>query len=445
MGGVFRSNEANKKGRWWRWVHGVVILAVVVGLWLVRDVFEEAWAHSSEFEAAKREGAIVTAEDLRKLCAVKDEDNAAPILRPLLPKAPTYDSGPAIAINNYISTQTTSVTPGTHKEPIPSIEEALKQLDATVGDLSALLSKPGCDFDKRWEDGANLAFAEFGPMKSLAKIECARAKWQAEHGKQLEAVKHFRIAFKLGKFAADSPTLIGALVRIAFDAITFNSIQGVAKSLPNDADLRKELRGLLEEWSDPGTMTKPMLGELFFNWHTAQHLNEYSSAVQDPDFGENGLGFPSRFPIVRTAWKTRSLRFCRSMRRTLDQTHGDPAAFFGASAAPENVEPDSRKVSTMLDAMLIPVFSNAGKSFMKRTASYEVCFAVLELLDERQRLGHWPAKLPVQRRDPFGGQPLKYEVVGDHAKIWSIGMDFTDSHGKSKKEDQESDDIVAEL
>ncbi len=434
-----------KSRKFWRWVLISAAFLICLGLWLVRDVFEAAWAYSDEYEAAKREGAIVSADDMRRMCAVKPEDNAAPILSAIFPKLPDSKSGLTLAVEGYLSPTKNLQNTGPRQQPMPTIERALKEVDAITGDLSLLLTKSGCDFNKQWEQGENIVFSEFAPIKQLAKIQCARGRYSAEQGNQEEAAKQFRIAFKLGQFAADSPTMIGALVGQAIDAIVFSTISNVAKSLPNDASLRAQLRSVLQDWSSPGDMTRPIIGEMYFSWSNSRYVSDDLATGENSDYVHPCVAFAARFPIVRTAWKTNALRWCRRIRKNLTETHGDPAAYMGATALDTYSETEPDNVSTMLGDMLAPTFTGAGRSYIRRTAGYEVCFATLEVLDERQRLAKWPAKLPVQRRDPFGNNPLKYEVVGDHARIWSIGMDHVDSHGKKYSEDHNSDDISVQL
>jgi len=72
----------------------LIVLALSLGL-IYRDVVSAAMSYSSELEAAQREGAILTDAEFEKLSAVDPNEDARPLLAPMLArlekvKSPLY-------------------------------------------------------------------------------------------------------------------------------------------------------------------------------------------------------------------------------------------------------------------------------------------------------------------------------------------------------------------
>lgn len=415
----------------------------------MRDVIEANWNYNSVYEAAKAEGAIVTAGDLRARYGATDEENAAPILKPIFARLEALSKDPKNkkqlqVIDREASERATAPIPP--KDGGPTLEESLTVVESSLVGIESCLAKPKCDFRYEWEKGINLAFPEFTYFRQAIRTIAIRGRLLALAGNPKEAAEKFKLALHLSRLTGDSPVLIAALVRASTSAFVFREIEAVIAARPTDSELRSLVRKAMLARDKPIDPRRAFEAELFFNWDMTTHLPAY---LEDNGTGIDDQGYLRRIsyiPGVTRAWRTRSLQYCRLMLRILKGTHGDPILASGAAMQVDSYLADYETgLSNYLGAILMPVFTQAFSSFVQDIANREVLLASLDVLDERQKLGHWPATLPVDRRDPFGSRELRYRVDGDHVRVWSIGKDHKDSGGKAKKEDKESDDLVVRL
>lgn len=435
-----------KLKRFREWSRGWQITSLLAGVavlgatYYLRDVIHANWIHNSVYETAKREGAIVTAQDLRDRYGAKDQDNAAPIITAAmadwdkLPDALVGQLQPIFEDSYY------SRPKGYGEVEQALAYAALVRLDAELGNLTGTLAKDKCDFKYDWDQGAMVLFPQFTYFKNFVKVLSARARILAGQGKVAEAIERWNLALHICHLSGEPPILIAGLVRVACESLVMRSIAvAIAESRDNQA-LRAQLRALLAEGLTPISPERYLDGELFF-------YNHATTLTGFEDVGDDILGSPlgkhARIPGAIRAWRTRMFEYCIRQKRQLKAIGGDPVRALGVEWDPPLQGREG--VSYTLGKLMEPTLQQAFSAFVKPLATHDALVSALEVLDARQKLGRWPDALPVLRPDPFGSKSLRYRRDGTGVRIWSIGPDFKDSNGQTKPENKDSDDIVIRL
>lgn len=430
---------SKKKRKVWKWV---LLALAATGIYFYRDVLEANMAYASNYELAKSEGAMVTADDLRKRYGASDSENAGPLLQQLRAK---WEAEPenlrherrkafqALLGVPWPKPKGTQISLPSHEMQIKALEESEKVVEG----LDDVLSKPKCDFHYEWERGTSLALPEFTFLKEAAQLCAARGTVLVNEGKAVEAAHKFRLALHIGKLTGDTPCLFASLVQCAINSIATRSIESALRQRPTDAALRQEIRSLMADFSEPIDPIPPLDGELFFTSHCTLHIEELTEGLaEDPPFA-------SKVPGVVRAWQSRAFASCLRRKREMVIMNHDPVR--GVGIMRDSAPSDSQGLSYYLLNVLDPVLSQSMIAFVRDIVHRDLLLCTLDVLDARQKNGAWPKTLPVPRRDPFGSKMLNYEVRGERVRIWSIGQDYKDSRGRTKNEENDSDDILVEL
>ena len=425
-----------KLGRKQKVFSQLIVLCIAGAAFFMRDVIEANWNYNSVYAAAKAEGAIITADDLRKRYGAKDEENAAPILQVAIdrwntiPKAKQESIGDVV--RDSLSYDGIRFYSNRKKDRI-SLTEALKITDWVMADIQSSMRKSSCDFKYKWELGSALSFPELAPLRLMCRALSVQGRSLAHSGHTQEAVAKFKLALHLGDLIADTPAIFPKLFKFRIDEELFREMSSAAKNRPKDAQLRLLLRTLAIDSQKPFGARAAFDGLLF----SIRTMAKEPPSVLEPH---------ASIPGVQRSWRTRALESCIRIHRATKDLPEDPILLGEAlSQTKEDPLADQPGLSNTWNAILMPAYWQVGVRILEDIANRELLLASLDVLDERQRLGHWPSTLPVDRRDPFGSGSLRYRVDGEHARIWSIGKDHKDSGGKTKKEDKESDDLVVRL
>lgn len=435
-----------KLKRFREWSRGWQVALVLVGIgvlatsYYLRDVIQANWIHNSVYETAKLEGAIVTAQDLRDRYGAKDKENAAPILTAAmadwdkLPKSLAKQVQPAFEDSIYSTPK-----PRTPEE-LALADAAVIQAEARISRLAGTLTKEKCDFKYDWNQDAMVLFPQFTYCKNFVKVLSARARTLARQGKVAEAIERWNLALHISRLCGEAPILLAGLARISGESIALRSMSlAIAESRDNQA-LRAELRTLLKDGLTPISPERYLDGELFFYNHatTLTGFEDVSDAIL-----ESPLGKHARIPGAIRAWRTRMFEYCILQKRRFRAIGGDPVRALGVAW---DMQLEGREgVSYTLGNLFEPTLDEAFSAFVRPTAHHSALLSALDVLDARQKLGHWPETLPVSRRDQFGAKPLRYRRNGNGVRIWSVGADYEDSNGQTKAENENSDDIVVRL
>ena len=333
-------------------------------------------------------------------------------------------------------------------------EDAAAKLDAYAPTLAVFERATAIgtvDFGRDRDLGVNQLFPEFAPMKSAMKAFGYRARLRAVRGDLTGARADLRAARTLARMAESDGVLISMLVRISGDAIADDAAQRAAALDPGLAsmlieDLKRSdrapdfARALRSEAYLSLATSRNLTGQLARDSWSGSEGEEKNPTETDParlvrDGVPDGL--------IQRAYLARSLqvwtRVAGEMRRA-----SDPGQLGNALDRIEDSIGEDRRVSSLLNQILFPIFGQAGNAVVKDRASRELTLAYLRALETRRRTGRFPAE-PIQGNDPFG-RPYVVRTEGAGFRLYSLGPNGKDDGGLTSVErhvgDPKGDDIV---
>jgi len=109
-----------------------------------------------------------------------------------------------------------------------------------------------------------------------------------------------------------------------------------------------------------------------------------------------------------------------------------PAAEAVFAANDKKLAAEANNNHYVLARSIFPVPNEAPNVFVRLAQRRRVLEVLLVSLEERNRTGKFPARLPVTgalATDLFNGGKLRYSIVDGKLKIYSVGIDGSDNGG----------------
>lgn len=319
-----------------------------------------------------------------------------------------------------------------------------------LGDLNKarqIAARGAVSTHKDWDLGVDLLFPEFAGAKATAKALAVNAMLCAKRGDVNGAARDLKILRHLGQASGRAGTLIGMLVQIAIDTITFRATEVCMAALHERG---QSTAPLATEVLTPTTYdyVHALRCEAYFQVCTIRNLHRYggvtgilntlhgSSAAPAPKGPLVREGMPSN--MVERAFMARSLQFWSRVFTAIEPLKSDMLALTAeVDRQSKPLEVEENPLSYKLLEIMTPVFSQAGKAVIKGEADRQVKFALSEVLDYRLKHGKFPPDLAsagVTELDPFDKKPLRYRTDGKEVRVWSIGVDGKDDNGRASFE-----------
>ena len=420
----------------------LIVSALSLGL-IYRDVVSAAMSYSSELEAAQREGAILTDAEFEKLSAVDPNEDARPLLAPMLARLEKVKS--PLYLGNFLQfpfPETVVVS----KSNQFSSDEALNAVFDQTGDTSILLSKTKMSFPIERSDPFRYTGSLFWRSYSnLIRAQIVQGLWLARRGDFEASLQSFRIANRLIEFAYQDPNLTGYILARNLESTAFRVMSHAAIYFLKNEERSRQLLALVNEWKTLSDFEPVFKLQSYWALKAAERCETVLgySATRSNSFDKRI--FAARFPIVRRAWQTQALRNIRELHYVAKENHFHPVAIGVASDSLRFRQEADKRVSLWFVIYTGSDFRPSSINERRRLANQELCRASLLALEEWKKLGRWPSKLDHLPRDPFDSRRIRYRVQQNRVVLWSIGRDGKDSGGKSWKEDRKSDDVWIHL
>lgn len=476
--------------RWIGFALGVAASPVLT--WLVVDVVVRHQLDQAR-EAFAREGFPNTPEEITP-APPSDDDNAVPLLTeidrhldepdptPLPAKAPSTSTeandlfqalpNPArparlrdradrivdLALEHLPSPPTTDV-------PADDVLIELRALfDApALNDLLALVETasnrprfaPAIDF----AEGPGIQLEHIGTIRDLVRLLNARAALGLHSGAEVDVIwKDILTAERLGRLAAEVPTLINMLTSLACSGINRRTMVDAlsAGALPTrDADVLAHLMAYPSDTDE--SFARAVAGEriLFLDWMT-RWLAKARDAGSDErekiarNFELSRLVERFPFPVQRT-WI--EMRLARNYRAHLDleQVLRDEPR--------DRWIPELRRIAAPLKddplSVVIPIYSKIVITELAERSSRAAVTIAFAASAHRRDTGAWPASIeelglpPAFAIDPCSGHPMHYVPSDDGLLVYADGPDAKDDGGRDwlsgTDRSIEDGDIVVEL
>jgi hypothetical protein len=251
-------------------------------------------------------------------------------------------------------------------------------------------------------------------------------------------------------------TLIGHLVGIACDAIAMHHLERALAAARGDAAGLAQLRKVLEEPVAAPDLAKALRGEMYMGIALIRNLKKMQlrQAIEGEDVQLDARdlrrdGLPEG--LVDRAYLARHLQAWTEAHDLMSRHPGD---FRAQARVVEQISTryDSRRrLSLGLNAVLFPVFAQAGEAYVRREAKERVTLALAKAMEFKSKHGRFPQSLdelgPLPP-DPFDGQALRYLETDDGIRIYSVGENGRDDGGLDASElprgvNRRESDVVA--
>ena len=400
---------------------GFLALAVLLGFLFLGDVMSAARAYPRELAEARREGAIITPDDLRARYERGVENNAAPVLRRLL-DAPK--DKPLAELNADRSAK-------------PAARAYAANIVSRIGPLQDYLALTNSNFRYEWELGPNLPFPEFTKAKILVKCLMIEAEVAVEKGDLARAETCFRVAHKVGQDLGQIPSLIAMLVRVAMESLIAQHAVDIGSYHPHKTEVIALLRRVLSP-QQPIDFVRAMEGEMCTMWMVTDDPAKF---VEKPSGnGSRSTAIPG-YPLVHNALRARMLQWLRFMRKELDSHGTDWKRLMESLRAEEaRLGRSSRKMSYVLVNMFAGIYTSAAQAVRTPEVRRQMTLAWLDLIE---RSGSMPASVPEGYVDPYNGGPFLLRKLGNELHIVSTGPNKV--WEKKSKEGERGDDVTLGL
>lgn len=428
---------------------GLAGLAALIALAVFRNptrlAFERAAADLPAAEAeARRLGLPLSGADLRPKTPIMPSENAAPLIRSAGTDFETLTKGHPIW--NQLSVRGVS-------RLAPEKRSQLESLFASVGpilDVAIQASeRPVCDFERPWDTKPmwEILFPEHAHLRKLTSALRNRGLWLMEKGDVSGAIRDFRAALALARFAGSDRDAFGSLLQVNLETNGIIAIEQAATLRPLDAAFIDQLDALLAEMESHPARNQRILGAEVVN--SLLMVNYPPDKLASAAFNQQGSGglegqllalqystflAPTVVPpgIRRDAYRARALRFWSRYISSI--TSADTSLRANALIGPTLSQLDSADEPTLrLLQHSSPIMKLSHKTYFGRDAKVRTTRALLAVLEHRIQHGRYPtslAGLTSNTDDPFSFGKLGYRVNGEEVRVYSVGRDEKSDGGR---------------
>lgn len=412
----------------------------VLGVLLFVRMRSDLGAVEREVTALRELGVPTTPAELRAVTSVPPDKNAAGLY--LEAFASLAKHGKQMPSQSVLKTG----------ETLESSVRAWVHAQAPTLDLVLQASRmPGCDFGRKWEQGALLLLPEFAQMKTLGKLAAQKARLEAAAGHYDEAMKWLGVGQAVARHA-DEPILIGALVSVAIDSIVHAELQREIEAYGSSRPFREAAAEFLARDEGQANLFRGLFGEVLFVRLTIAQLRSGELRMRDVmDMSAGGVPSNSGgtdsiarmlVPLVGPRVEATLLRRYRSAFETMREGKLSLESQMAAGNSLDNIAVADTSLSGKLAEVLAPVFAQAGNALVRPEVNRRLSLTGLALWEEEARTGRFPGSIPNQpwAVDPYSGKPFLYRPSPKSFVLYSVGANKLDEGGKRIVGSQ-SDDI----
>ena len=310
------------------------------------------------------------------------------------------------------------------------------------GDIVALIHraalKPGCFFDRRWEDGTEMKFPEVPIMRRCERVLELESLLLARDGHVEEAVRTQALGFRIARHAGSDPCLLGHLVGLVCDSIALAGMNRILRMKGTDGRVAQAVRDVVARERLDSDPSRAMWGEIVmmgvtidrFKARPSLTLSLASDGGSPSDSEARILDSPLIRPLMGRfldASFAVILRWDRMLLLSLQEpTYLEQRAerrLQHLDNMNERTASDFNLVS-VLAMTVVPVYTQSFANDAKMNARRQVLVAATAVLAFRVRHGAYPANLAQAAPhtiDPFSDGPLRYRREGSGFVVYSIG------------------------
>jgi len=411
-----------KKRKLIAWTVSMGVAGVLIGLALPKvrsaNVLKTANQYEPEFAAAKREGAVITPDELLRTYGRKSGRNAGPLILAI----PTPNRMYA-----YIRADSKEVLEyNTSRVPPPN--ELVRGAHETVdklGPLKDYLSASCCDLESRWEPGWGFEMQGLTQANILCSALAVLADDAAFHRDRAACLNYLVAIRRTAELLGGKPSMQALLVQVGLYALLHRAVAEIALQQEETS----MLVALKEIINTPITIDiRPVVEyEMVLNWASVQDplrcAMVFPHAESTPEVIE--LQRNDSVPGMHLAWKTRCLSYVRRVRVSLD-THGSDWRAFTADMKLEQATlqanlKGSERVTYAAQAIFQPDLEGLCSQWLGPETTRRMALELVNSCLDDDKAPVLPVSPP--QTDPFTGTTFKYLVNNGKDYLVSAGPD----------------------
>jgi hypothetical protein len=303
---------------------------------------------------------------------------------------------------------------------------------------------PAFGFDRDYSKGFSTLFPEYAEMKMATRWLSMRAILRAKAGNEAGMAEDLRAIARISAFCATDDILIGYLVQVSVEEIGM-------KAALQCLSLRNGSPGSIRAVRDAANVLGPIpnvKNSIRAEYFLAMLSLKEIINKRDPNELKELLGLGPDSPAAAEYGVLSNLMLAPGMldtnaKNALEQQRlnylalpTDPLDLVKSksafNAATRRLIAQEKNPQYYLANMLSPVFEGAADAFVTAAQERRLMEILLVGLEERNRSGRFPPKLPVKgalATDLFDGGVLRYSLKAGRLRIYSVGPDGNDSGG----------------
>ncbi|MDB6027187.1 MAG: hypothetical protein JWM68_3410 [Verrucomicrobiales bacterium] len=338
-----------------------------------------------------------------------------------------------------------------HPRTAADILEDLEQFDADFKEIYEACARPKAKFDSDYKNVSRREFPNMSPLRAIAQSLGLRASVQLALNKNEEALRDIQTCIRLADCFTNEPTLVGGMMRVAFDGIIIVPIwEGLAARRWNEKQL-SELQQALDRIdllsstirSIRGTRAYETLINLGISPEEVSKSLDYAWLDESEKQSRNLKRLA--IPCVPRGWIYQNIAL---MNRLSQENNIDVIDLNQSVISPSKVEAGKKRTEAafkvirpgnFLASIAFGEFSRALRSMAQN--QIQINEAVIACALERHRLVHGsfpetlealaPKFLTKIPHDIINGQPLKYRRTDDGQYIlYSVAWDEKDDDAR---------------
>lgn len=262
------------------------------------------------------------------------------------------------------------------------------------------------------------------PLKCLADILCAKARWQAGAGDTAGAWATVICSLRLSDSLKSEAILTGQFAYQRAGSVALKTIQHLARNSLPTPEQRQELDKLLLNLDSTRSLVSALDGDRL--------TQEQWLFKNDIDLGQRTLNFIVSFSPLGKFDQAVYLDICRQYANAAGQPY--------SAKTLNGIRDRGTDIPRccVLSRMITHQYYGAIREFTEFRALAEVTRTGLATLDYRQANGKYPQSLAeagvTEIRDPFTGKPLFYKLTEQRFIIYSAGENQKDDGGNDSRE-----------
>lgn len=379
----------------------------------------------SELAEARSLGIPTGAQDLAVQNEVKPSDNAAPIYLAAIDKERTDPK-----LKRLVTELGSGKGDGKGAEPILAL-------------VAKAASKPGCRFERKWNQGLNLDYPEFKELKRYVKASAERAKREGRSGNWQAALQSLAVGRRISEHMGQDPSMIAMLARTFGEASVELALWQVARA---NAQVPGFIPAAIrfEEQAAPLPLIRDRIAADFaLQMETISNLGRL---VSDDMKESNGMD-PDRSvqqafdsPFIKSGVQE---RLVRSYLQVFREMPSDPNDLDGAQKALDAMQARSEKDRSPFNAMnlLISPTYHGIPDFVRHLVSLRrLNRCGLGMLAKGKASGLTAAP-PGCEMDPFADKAFMYRPNPKGFILYGVGRNRIDDGGNPSDRKQK-DDVI---